>query len=147
MMALLGACKNEVLQTAEDNAISSYLAKQVDVPPATNSGLYFFRAKMGNGKLTKVGDQLRFQINIRLLTVTLDGEFKSVLSTYPNNPDSCVLGTDNRPAFLAEALSLMHQGDSVKLVVPSSLAYGIHQTGSVPPYTPLLVTMELLEIK
>ncbi len=48
----------------------------------------------------------------------------------------------------SEALTLMKEGDKWRLVIPSDLAYGSRGAGSrIPPDTPLVFEVELLEVK
>tara|TARA_B100000809_G_scaffold263627_1_gene317327 strand:+ start:12501 stop:13316 length:816 start_codon:yes stop_codon:yes gene_type:complete len=45
-----------------------------------------------------------------------------------------------------EGLQLMNTGSKFKFYIPSFLAYGSGGQGSIPPYTPLVFEVELLEI-
>jgi len=38
-------------------------------------------------------------------------------------------------------------GGKAKLILPSSLAYGGMQVGNLPPYSPLVYEIEVIEIK
>jgi FKBP-type peptidyl-prolyl cis-trans isomerase FklB len=46
-----------------------------------------------------------------------------------------------------EGLQLMPAGSKYKLYIPYDLAYGEHGSRSIPPYTALIFTVELLEVK
>jgi FKBP-type peptidyl-prolyl cis-trans isomerase len=48
---------------------------------------------------------------------------------------------------LADPLALMAEGSQWQLYIPSALAYGEKETPSVPPYSSLIITVELLEIR
>ena len=46
-----------------------------------------------------------------------------------------------------EAVSMMHVGEKVKIILPSSIAYGGQGAGDVIlPFTPLVFEVELIEI-
>ena len=47
-----------------------------------------------------------------------------------------------------EALQLMDVGDKLKVIIPYQLGYGENGAGSnIPPYSPLIFEIELLNIK
>ena len=46
----------------------------------------------------------------------------------------------------AEGLQLMSVGSTYKFYIPSDLAYGQFGSGPIPPYSPLIFTVELIDI-
>ena len=47
-----------------------------------------------------------------------------------------------------EALQLMRKGGEARLILPSAMAYGPRGAGQdIPPYTPLVFDVQLLEIR
>ena len=46
-----------------------------------------------------------------------------------------------------EALQLMKEGDKWQLFIPAELAYGERGVGPIPPNTPLVFEVELLDVK
>ncbi len=48
---------------------------------------------------------------------------------------------------LADPLALMAEGSQWQLYVPSALAYGEKETALVPPFSSLVITVELVEIR
>ncbi|HTA26256.1 MAG TPA: FKBP-type peptidyl-prolyl cis-trans isomerase, partial [Bacteroidia bacterium] len=46
-----------------------------------------------------------------------------------------------------EILQTMHEGEKVRFLLPSSMAYGSYGAGkAIKPYTPLLFEMEILRV-
>lgn len=60
-------------------------------------------------------------------------------SIYRTTPGTMITG-------VRAALEVMHPGDSVSLVVPSSAAYGIYTHGKVKPYSTLKFNLKLVGI-
>jgi len=48
---------------------------------------------------------------------------------------------------MTDGLSIMHTGGVYDLIIPSSLAYGATGSGLVPPYTSLIFTVTLHQVK
>lgn len=60
-------------------------------------------------------------------------------SIYRTYPSSMVYG-------VREALTHMHVGDSVNLVMPASAAYGMYQHGTIKPYSTLKFNIKLVGV-
>ena len=64
-----------------------------------------------------------------------------------NQPFEFVVGQGQVIRGWDEALSMMHVGEKVKIILPSRIAYGERGAGgSIPPFAPLMFEVELLEI-
>lgn len=131
------------MKDLEENLIKNYLAEnQIETDPLP-SGLYFIIKRQGKGKFPESGN---------ILTVHYVGKFadgRVFDSSYRRNePFSFSLGRHEVIDAWEEAGAKMKAGSKVLLVVPSSLAYGNEGYGElIPPFTPLIFEIELLEIK
>jgi hypothetical protein len=54
--------------------------------------------------------------------------------------------SEKRLSGLDEALHLFPAGAKLKLVIPSALAYGADGNGKVPPFTPVVCSLEILKV-
>jgi FKBP-type peptidyl-prolyl cis-trans isomerase len=45
-----------------------------------------------------------------------------------------------------EGIALMQEGGKATLILPFNLAYGERATGTIPPFSPLVFEVELIEI-
>jgi FKBP-type peptidyl-prolyl cis-trans isomerase len=43
-------------------------------------------------------------------------------------------------------VKLMQKGEKAVIVIPSALAYGARQRGEIPPFSPLVFELELVDI-
>ncbi|MBE9468282.1 MAG: FKBP-type peptidyl-prolyl cis-trans isomerase [Bacteroidetes bacterium] len=118
--------------------------QKIDVKP-TESGLYFFTVKKGDGKKVEKGD---------LITIDYDGRFlngKFFDSTKKRNQAlDFVYGSELQVIpGLDEAIGMMEQGEKAVVIIPSSLAFGDNgsSTGIIPPFTSLIYEIELLKVK
>ncbi len=62
-------------------------------------------------------------------------------------PFNFVLGEASTIVGFEEAVKLMKTGGKSRVLIPSSLAYGILGQSNIPGYTPLVFDLELLEIR
>ncbi len=124
----------------EKPLIEKYIADNKITVAPTASGLYYIETKKGKGPNAKVGDQVTVQYKGMLF----DG--KEFDSSYGRpEPFKFVLGQGQVIAGWDEALQLMAKGGKAKIVIPSSIAYGARGGGPIPPYSPLVFEVELVE--
>ncbi len=127
---------------SEPEKISDYLKQNnIDVNP-TQNGLYIVPLQKGSGQQAVSGAKVK----VHFASFFLDGT--PYLSSYEKErPVFFTVGESKVIAAMEEAILTMKVGDKVKLIIPSSLAYGGVQRDEVKPYTPLIFEMELLETK
>ncbi len=124
--------------------LANYLTENhIDVQ-ATSSGLYFINENKTNGKMPLNGHGVKINYEGSFL----DGQlFDS--TTEKNAPFEFVLGVkDQVIPGIEQALYRMHEGEKAKIIVPSFLAFGEKgsSTGIIPPYTPVVYEIELLQV-
>lgn len=135
--------EKEELKKKEPDLIEGYLEdNDIEVKP-TESGLYYIETEEGSGDYPKEGDEV--EVNYKLYF--LDGELLQD-SRQSGKPYSFEIGSDGVIKGWNEAIPLMKEGGKAKILLPSKLAYGEMGRGRrIPPYTPLLFEVELLDIK
>lgn len=129
------------LEPLELPAINKYVTEnKIKVKP-TASGLYYIETKKGSGQSPKETDVVKVHYTGKLLdgTVFDSSVERGEPATFPLN--QVIRGW-------TEALQLMKVGGKATLLLPSSIAYGPNGAGErIPPYSPLLFDVELLEIQ
>lgn len=140
----------------EQDDIHAYLTKnKVDVKP-TESGLYFVEIEPGFGDNIKNGDTViahytAMFINGEILETTKreiavkNDIFDSSLTYAPFKflqGDTLLI-----PGWI-EGVALMKNGGKARLLLPSELAYSTYGVeGLVPPFTPLIYEIEILDVE
>lgn len=129
-------------QRAEDNLLNNYLQQQNITEQATLSGLYIIYQKKGTGKTPISGKKL----TVHYSAYFIDGKlFDSSIKR--NEPFTFTFGIGQVIAGWDEGLAGVPQGSKVRLIIPSSLAYGAKQRGGIPPYSPLVFDVEILKVE
>ncbi len=132
----------ESLKNSEEGRIEEYIQKEKITEGPTASGIYVHFKKKGNGIRPHVGDQVNLHLDIYLI----DGSLL-YSSRQKGKPWEIILGKRFDTPAASEIISMMSKGATVHAVAPSSMAYGEEGRGTmVPPYTPLLYDIEVLEI-
>jgi FKBP-type peptidyl-prolyl cis-trans isomerase FkpA len=127
---------------AEPGKIQRYVTQNnIQVSP-TQSGLYIIELQAGEGREAKAGD---------MVTAHFSGSFLNGQifdSSYERGvPITFELGKGEVIPAWDEAIAGMKAGGKVRLISPSSLAYGDQQRGNIKPYTPLIFEIELIEVR
>ena len=128
----------------EKDMIADYILTHGITETPTESGLYIIRQQEGEGDLAKWGDK----VSVHYILSTLKGD--EVESSYTvNQPISFTLGGNQMIPAIEEALMTMAPGAKVTLVTPSELAFGefVIDEEVLPAYSPLVIELELVEIK
>jgi FKBP-type peptidyl-prolyl cis-trans isomerase FkpA len=128
------------LEGQEKPALDKYINdNKIKVQP-TASGLYYIETKKGSGTSPKETDIVKVHYTGKLLDGTVFDS--SVEKGQPIEfPLNGVI-----PGWI-EGLQLMKKGGKCTLVIPSAIAYGPRGTGPIPPYSPLVFDIELIDIK
>lgn len=132
----------QMMTEQEKQQIELYLANnQIEEIP-TESGLYYIETKKGRGTHPIAGQTCVVHYTGKLLDGTV---FDSSLER--GEPFSFRLGAGEVIKGWDEGLALMKKGGKAQLIVPSAIGYGDRGAGSmIPPYSPLLFEVELIDI-
>jgi FKBP-type peptidyl-prolyl cis-trans isomerase len=125
----------------ELKTIAAYLQQNNIVVSPFPSGLYYVETKAGKGNTPKTGQYCTVNYTGKLLDGTV---FDSSVGKTPFNFQ---LGMGQVIQGWEEGVALMKKNGKAMLVIPSYLAYGEQSMGNIPPHSPLVFEVELLDIK
>lgn len=135
--------KLEELKKEEIAKINHYLRDNVIKTKPTESGLYYMEEKAGEGIQPRAGDVVKVHYTL----YRLSGR-KLQSSKESGSPFEFTLGRGEVIEGWDEGIAMMKEGGTAKLLIPSKIAYKDSERGEdIPPYTPLLFEVELLEVK
>jgi FKBP-type peptidyl-prolyl cis-trans isomerase len=117
---------------------------KVEIPPMED-GIYYIVQQTGGGQMVASGDTV---------VIHYEGSFlngKSFDSTRRrNDPLQFVYGHQWQViGGLEKAIGKMHEGDKALVIIPSEMAFGPEGSveGIVPPFTPVVFEIELINVK
>lgn len=151
VLAFLASCKkDEPVQssyTAENevkviNAWKSQMKTQKVAYDSTATKIYYIMdaTKVGSGPKVTAGNTVTVAYTGRYLDGTLFDFSDSYTIVHKASDQRMIPGWE-------EAVELLNKGSRAAFLIPSSLAYGPSGFYSIPPYCPLLFTIEILDIK
>ena len=121
---------NRVIGQAEDTQIRSYAARRGWQPQQCSNGAYLERTRPGSGPLLEDDDTVALAYRVEALN-------GSVL--YDGVRDTVVLGQHQPTVGVDAALHGQQRGSTLRLLLPSSLAYGVVGDGDKVPARTVLV--------
>ncbi len=131
------------MMALEDKMIADYISANGITEAPTESGLYIIRQEEGEGEVAQWGDE----VAVHYVLKNLKGEQLESSYDYERPMYFKIGGGEMIPA-IEEALMTMAPGAKVTLITPSALAFGEFDLGeTLPPYSPLKIELELVEIK
>lgn len=132
----------ESMQLDSQEKLKGYVeAEGISVAP-TESGLYYIEIEPGKGTQPKPGERVKVHYTGKLLDGTT---FDS--SVDRGQPFVFTLGVGQVIRGWDEGIALMRVGGKARFIIPSQLAYGERDTGSIPPHSPLVFDVELISIE
>lgn len=132
------------LQALEAELIAKYLKDNAITDEPTESGLYIFRREEGEGDLAQWGEE----VSVHYVLTNLKGD--RVESSYDYGvPMTFTIGRGEMIPAIEEAVMTMAPGAKVKVVTPSSQAFGEIEIDKdmLPAYSPLVIELELVAIE
>jgi FKBP-type peptidyl-prolyl cis-trans isomerase len=127
----------------EDEALKNYITQNNITVEPTASGLFYLETEQGKGAKVENGKE----VSVHYTGKFLNGQiFDS--SVQRGEPISFTIGTDPMIQGFVEGVLLMRQGGKATFLLPSDIAYGVsHPSAPIPPYTPLLFEVEIVDVK
>ena len=141
-------------KTGESTKIKAYVSSKSLKPTVTASGLNYVVSTQGSGPKANPGDT----ILVNYTGMFLSGKvFDSSLSEVakkngtfnpqrPYEPLKLPVGMNGSIAGFEEGLMLLPKGAKATLILPSSLAYGEQGNQGIPPFTPLIFEVDVVNI-
>jgi FKBP-type peptidyl-prolyl cis-trans isomerase len=134
--------KVETNKKQEGALMQKYLKeKNINAKP-TASGLIYVEKVKGTGTKAAAGKKVKVHYTGTLLDGT---KFDS--SRDRNEPFEFTLGQGQVIKGWDEGIALMNVGGKATLVIPSAIAYGDRDMGTIPPFSTLVFDVELLDVK
>jgi FKBP-type peptidyl-prolyl cis-trans isomerase len=142
LMAEKEAEKNR-LMALEDKSIADYIKARGITEAPTESGLFIIRQEEAEGNMAQWGDDVTVHFTIKNI------KEEQLESSYDyGEPIPFKVGSGEMLPAIEEAVMTMTKGSKVTLVTPSALAFGDYDLGEIlPPYSPLVIELELVDIK
>lgn len=136
---------NERIKKENETRNAEFKAANIEQYPSANqteSGLLYFHTKVGEGDLPKKGDLLELHYTGFLP----DGkQFES--SHDRGQPFQFVYKDQPILPGWDEAVSMMKEGGTMKIIMPHWLGFGKQGKGAIPPSATLTFDLELVSIK
>ncbi|MDZ7935177.1 MAG: FKBP-type peptidyl-prolyl cis-trans isomerase [Emticicia sp.] len=137
--------ENDIEAISKKNAqeITDYISKNNLKMTGTGTGLFYSVDKSSTGANVKVGDEVSFHYTLSLLNGT---KFDST-SKLKNEPAKLTYGASNIIAGLAEAISLLKEGESGTFLLPSVIAFGTQSSTVVPANSNIRIDLEIIKLR
>ena len=128
----------------ENQKIEEYIKANGITETPTETGLYIIRQEEGEGEVAQWGDE----VSVHYIMSNLNGDELESSYNY-GQPITFHLGKDMSLPAMEEALMTMAPGAKVTLISPSALAFGDYEVDKdlLPAYSPLVIELELVEVK
>lgn len=137
------AAKQERLKALETKLLEQYIKDNNITVEPTETGIYIVPVEAGEGELAKWGDKVSVYYTLN----NLKGEL--IESGYEfDEPISFTIGQGEMIPAIEDAVMTMAPGAKVMIVTPSNQAFGvIGMNEKLPPYSPLMIELELVSIE
>ena len=134
---------NRELSIEEDIDIQLFLAQHPEwTAEETGTGLRFVSIKKTSGEQASKGKQAKIHYSIALLNGT------KCYETEADELDIFQIDKSEIESGIHEGIKKMRVGEQAILVFPSHLAHGLIGDGEkIPPLSPLVITIELIELE
>ncbi|MCD8539277.1 MAG: FKBP-type peptidyl-prolyl cis-trans isomerase [Leadbetterella sp.] len=125
----------------EPKIIQEYVAKNLKGAQKTDEGdIYYVQTASGSGDLVKDGDEVK----VKYVGKFVDGEIFD--QSRGDETISVKVGNHGVIPGWEIALKTMRKGSKSTVIIPSAMAYGSQGGGRIPPNSPLVFDMEVVEV-
>ena len=107
---------------------------------STSTGVYYITEKVGTTPLVRAGDTVTVQYTGKFLDQTVFDSSAGYTYVHKADDQRMIPGWE-------EGIEHLGKGGSGTFLIPSAEAYGPMGYSVIPPYTPLLFTIEVINIK
>lgn len=122
--------------------IDCYLASDYEWMQPDLNGIYYLKRTQTNLEPVTMGKKIKIVFSARFLDGRPLGRLNQEMEYTYGTPDQTVKG-------LNIVIGTLKMGETAKIIVPSRLAFGEKgsSNGSVPPYTPIVFDIKIIDIK
>jgi FKBP-type peptidyl-prolyl cis-trans isomerase FkpA len=124
-----------------------YVAGNGNDVDTTSTGLFYIVENEGTGPTVLTGDSL----TVKYVGFFMDGViFDNSLDFGDGTYSYIHKDTDPKKRMISgweDGVEVMRKGSKAVFLIPSEKAYGVNGYGRIPPYTPLLFQIEIVDIK
>jgi FKBP-type peptidyl-prolyl cis-trans isomerase len=130
------------LKIADENAeIEGFFKNRQWQMEKTDRGVFFRIYEKGRGREIKTGNEIFCEYTLSLITgeVIYHSKNEGILNV--------VVGKNDLPSGLEEAILKLHQGDKANIIVPSYLAYGLAgDSNKIPSAATLIYDIYITQV-
>ena len=135
---------NKEEKEAELALIYSYIETKKIISDTLPNGMFYSLIDTVSGNTPAKGDTIKtiykaYFINSKKKLELFEQKTLTSPASYINKEDPVIPGWEY-------GLNLMANGDSAMFIIPSKLAYKGKQVGIIPPYSPLLFELRIIDI-
>ncbi len=109
----------------------------------TSSGMYYIIHEAGTGPTIQIGDTCY----VKYAAYLLSGVLLETSSYYTDGIWAMIYKSEPLITGFDEALGMMNKGMQADFIIPSKLAYGSEGKTGIPPYSSLIFSIELKDLK
>ncbi len=133
---------DEDTELEELQLIDCFLVQHYKSVKADAYGIYILEKKTTGGEEVSAGKKIRIEYQGSFLDGRLLEGSEQTLEFIYGTPDQIIKG-------LNIVIGRLKKGETTKIILPSRLAFGESgsSNGSIPPYTPLVYTLKIIDIK
>mgnify|MGYP002641466111 CR=1 FL=1 len=132
---------NQSLVEIEEQDIENYIARQKWAMVETGSGLRYLIYEKGNGRKVEEGTVVQCAYETSLLTG------KACYNSEDLGPKEFLVGRGGVESGLEEAVLLFREGDKVKIILPSHLAFGlVGDDDCIPKKAVVVYNLEVINV-
>jgi FKBP-type peptidyl-prolyl cis-trans isomerase len=116
---------------------------------STSTGIFYIRQKSGTGPMVKAEDVVTVKYTGMFVNGTIfdasayhsESGTMTYLHKAPSDPKKTLI------QGWEEGIEVLNKGASAAFLIPSSKGYGTKGNSKIPPYTPLIFVIEVVDIK
>lgn len=141
---MTGCQKVETSYTAENEIIKikgwlDAMSKNNNID-TTATGLYYIVNKVGTGRTVQAGDTVTVQYSGMFLDGSVFDSSSDFTYVHKATGQRLIEGWE-------EGIEIMSKGGSALFLIPSAKGYGNYGYAVIPPYTPLLFAIEIIDLR
>ena len=139
---------SSILHTSqgEKSLIDEWIAAMTankEVINKTSTGINYIVEKAGTGETVKTGNT----VTVKYIGFYTDGEIFDASALRGDGTFTYIHKTTSLIKGWEEGIQVLQKGGRASFLIPSAKGYGTAGSGSIPPYTPLIFVIEVVDIK